>query len=210
MKRTETPLVIGVAGIMGAGKSTVAKVFEEMGAELIDADRIGKEMLGDAGLRGEVVKAFGDGVIGAEGAIDAAKLGRAAFASPERARTLDRLTRKLLVEKIRARIGELSSSAQVIVVDAALLPEWDAAHWLDVLVVVDSPEARAIERVASGRFSEAEARARMAHQFSRARKAKAADVLIVNDGSLEELKEKARKVYGTLVGDPGYRWKRRE
>lgn len=195
---------------MGAGKSTVAGAFEEMGARLIDADRMGKDLLADPGLKAGIVKAFGAGVVGPDGGIDAARLGRAAFASRASARTLDRLTRKLLIEKIRARIEEMSSSAQPIVVDAALLPEWNAAPWLDVLVVVDSSEARAIQRAACGRFSEAEARGRMGHQFSRARKAKAADVLIVNDGSLEELKEKARKVYCTLVGDSGWRLKGRE
>jgi len=204
MKRTERPVVIGVTGIMGSGKSTVARVFEEMGAARIDADAMGKQMLEEPEIAAEVVKAFGESVRGAGGAIDTGKLGRAAFATETGAHMLDRLTRKALIERIRTKIGELKSCAPVIVVDAALLAEWDAKPWLDVLVVVDSDEGRALERISSGgRFSEAAARLRMEHQFSRAEKARAADVLIVNDGSVEELREKARKVFLALVVSGG-------
>jgi dephospho-CoA kinase len=105
-----------------------------------------------------------------------------------------------LVARIKARIEELRASAPVIVVDAALLPEWDARPWLDVVVVVDSDEGRSIERLASGgRRGEADVRARMAHQFSRQKKAAYADVLIPNHGSLDELRQRACAAFRALV-----------
>jgi dephospho-CoA kinase len=204
MKPTKKPLVVGVTGIMGAGKTTVAKVFEEMGAVLIDADAMGKAMLGEPEIRGALVTAFGAGITGAGGRIDGAKLGRAAFASGASARKLDALTREPLIARIRARIEEVRESADVIVVDAALLPEWKAGAWLDVLVVVDAEEGRARERLAAGsRFSDADVRARMQHQISRAEKAGAADIVIPNHGSLEDLRARARAVYGALLAGDG-------
>lgn len=185
---------------MGAGKSTVAKVFEEMGASLIDADRMGKEMLKDPGIRDSVIQAFGAGVKGQDGFIDTAALGKIAFGNQANARKLDDITKDPLVARIRARIEELRVGSPVIVVDAALLPEWDARSWLDVVVVVDCDERRSTERLtADSRLDEANVRARMGHQLSRQKKAAYADVLIPNHGSVEELRERARAVFRALV-----------
>lgn len=203
MKPISRPLVIGVAGIMGAGKSTVTKVFEEMGAKVIDADRMGKEMLKDPRMRDRVINAFGEGVRGANGEIDTAALGRTAFAGEDNSRKLDEITGAALVARIKARIEELRATSPVIVVDAALLPEWDARPWLDVVVVVDCDERRSVERLLAGsKMDEANVRLRMEHQMSRQEKAGYADVLIPNHGSLEELRQRARAVFRALV-EPG-------
>ena len=193
-------LVVGVAGIMGSGKSTVARVFEDLGAGRVDADLLGREMLKDERIRDEIVDKFGRRVIKTNGEIDTLKLGRAAFKNPESARHLDRITREALIKRIRSRINDLSASRDVVVVDAALLPEWKPEDWIDILVVVDSDEESAVRRAArEARFTRANVRARMEHQLSRREKSKEADVIIPNYGSLEELKDKARKVYRTLL-----------
>jgi dephospho-CoA kinase len=200
MKPTSKPLVVGIAGIMGAGKSTVAAVFEEMGARVVDADALGKEMLDDPAIRGSLVEAFGAKITDPSGKIDPAKLGKAAFQSETSARTLDGITRDALVARIRARIGELGASSDVVVVDAALLPEWGAEAWLDILVVVDSEEGRAMERLAGrSRFDQADVRRRMGHQLGRAAKAGRADIIIPNYGTLEELKTRASGVFRKLL-----------
>jgi dephospho-CoA kinase len=200
MRPIKKPLVVGVAGIMGAGKSTVAGVFEELGATRVDADELGKAMLKELAVKSAVVEAFGSGVTDGRGEIDTARLGRIAFESPENARKLDGVTREPLIAKIRARIAELRPTSEVIVIDAALLPEWDAKPWLDVLVVVDCEEERSAERLAArSRFKESEVRSRMKHQFDRSRKAAAADIVIPNYGSLEDLKARARAIFWTLV-----------
>lgn len=193
-------MVVGVAGIMGAGKTTVAQVFEELGAARIDADTVGKGLLKDRQIRQAVVEAFGEGITTRGGDIDNAKLGAAAFADTESALTLDKLTRDTLIARIRTMIEDLKESASVVVVDAALLPEWDSRSWIDVLVVVDSDEEKAIERsCCDPRFDAPSVRARMKHQFSRKEKTREADVIIPNYGTLEELKDRARKVFWTLV-----------
>jgi dephospho-CoA kinase len=200
MRPTEkSALVVGVAGIMGSGKTTVAKVFEDQGAVRIDADLMGRELLEDHGVKPRIVEAFGSKVLNADGGIDSARLARAAFAGPDSARKLDGVTRGPLIEKIRGRIRDLAGSAEVVVVDAALLPEWSPREWIDVLVVVDSDEEAAVRRASrSSRFKPADIRARMRHQLSRREKSREADVIIPNFGGLDELRERARVVFRTL------------
>jgi len=201
-KRTDKkPLVIGVSGIMGAGKSTVARVFQRLGARLIDADALGKDLLGDRAVKADLVEAFGKAITNRKGEIDTRKLGRAAFADRKQAQTLDRLTRVRLIERIKQEIDRVKENESVIVVDAALLPEWDSSSWIDVLVVVDADEEKALERSCAGsRFDKDNVRSRMKHQMARKEKARQADVIIPNFGSAEELKDKAEKVFWTLVG----------
>jgi dephospho-CoA kinase len=205
MRRTEkSTLVVGIAGIMGAGKSTVAKVFEELGADLIDADAIGKDLLSSPEMKAAITEAFGKGVRGAGDEIDTSKLGRVAFRDTESARKLSRLTQEPLITSIKSKIDEMAASADMIVVDAALLPEWDSKSWVDVLIVVDSCEDASVSRSCSDkRFKPANVRKRMKHQFSRREKTRCADIIIPNYGSLDELKERARKVFWTLMGIAG-------
>jgi dephospho-CoA kinase len=186
---------------MGAGKSTVARVFQGLGARLIDADAIGKALLEERAVRDALVEAFGKAVTDRKGGIDPRKLGQAAFSSREQALKLDEVTRAPLIERIKAEIEKAGEGEKVIVVDAALLPEWESASWIDVLVVVDAEEERALERSCAGsRFDEDNVRSRMEHQMSRKQKASQADVIIPNFGSVEDLKDRAEKVFWTLVG----------
>jgi dephospho-CoA kinase len=202
MKHTEKKsIVVGVSGIMGSGKTTVAKAFEKLGAKRIDADEIGKELLKQDRVRRAIVDAFGEGVTDAKGGIDTSKLAAAAFKTEEDVRKLNAITRDELIARIRSRVEELGGTADIIVVDAALLPEWDSRQWLDVLIVVDSCEKASFSRACQGaRFRRASVRARMKHQFSRREKTGCADIIIPNYGSLEDLRERAGKVFSTLMG----------
>ncbi len=204
-RRTDNQvLVIGVSGIMGSGKSTVARVFQGLGARLIDADALGRDLLMDKNVKQALIEAFGKEITTRKGEIDPPKLGAAAFSSRKHALNLDEITRGPLVARIKAEIEKVKESERVIVVDAALLPEWDSKSWIDVHVVVDSDEARAVERSCGDcRFDAVNVRARMKHQFSRKQKTREADVIIPNFGSVEELKDKAEKVFWTLVGISG-------
>lgn len=201
-RRTDSQaLVIGVSGIMGAGKSTVARMFQGLGARLIDADALGKDLLEDQKVKRDLIEAFGEEITNREGDIDPSKLGAAAFSSRKHALKLDEVTRESLIARIRAEIEKFRETERVIVVDAALLPEWDSRSWIDVLVVVDCDEDRAVKRSSvEDRFDAENVRARMKHQFSRKQKTREADVIIPNFGSIEELRERTEKVFWTLVG----------
>jgi dephospho-CoA kinase len=203
MKPTR-PLVIGVAGIMGAGKSTVVRVFEDMGAAVVDADAMGKEMLAEPGMGKALVAAFGQGIADGQGRIDAGALGRVAFGSPANASRLDGITRDALIARIKARIEELRASAEVIVIDAALLPEWEAKPWLDLLIVVDCDEDEASARLArNARFGADEVKARMKHQMSRSEKVRCADIVLRNSGTLDDLRAEARRVFQAVIRTKG-------
>jgi dephospho-CoA kinase len=190
--------------MMGSGKTTVARVFARLGAAVIDADRLGRELLDDPDIRRRLEKAFGPAVIGPDGSVDRARLAEIAFAAREGARQLDRITREPLLDRIRAEIERLRGKAEAVVVDAALLPEWKARDWLDVLVVVDSDEKICLERAATGRgFDFEDVERRMACQFSRRQKNAQADIIIPNVGTAEDLRERARKVFNTLMATTG-------
>lgn len=194
-------VAVGVAGMMGAGKSTVARTFESLGAALVDADEIGKGLLEDEALKRDIVEAFGEGILDDGGAIDPARLGEAAFVDEASVLKLNEITRGPLISRVMRRIEDLGQSADVVVVDAALLPEWGAHAWLDFLIVVDSDEEACVSRmVANRRFSEETVRTRMASQLSREDKKRYADLVIMNDGSEQDLIEKARKAYETVLG----------
>jgi dephospho-CoA kinase len=205
MKHTDKKcIVVGVSGIMGSGKTTVAKVFEGLGARRIDADEIGRELLKEPEIRRAIIDAFGKGVQDAAGGIDTARLAAEAFKTEARVRKLNEITRDALIERIRKEIEQCAGGADIVVVDAALLPEWDSKDWIDVLVVVDACEDSSLRRSCSDpRFKPASVRARMKHQFSRKKKSDCADILIPNYGSLEDLRERAAKVFSTLSGIAG-------
>ena len=193
-------VAVGVAGIMGAGKSTVARAFEDLGAVKIDADEIGKALLEDEAIKRQLVEAFGEGVLGPDAEVSTYRLGEAAFRDSACALKLSDITRGPLVGDIMARVEDLKASADVVVVDAALLPEWGAHAWLDYLIVVDSDEEACVERMArSSRFDQDTVRARMACQLSREDKKRHADLVILNDGSEQDLVEKAREAYETVL-----------
>ena len=108
MKPTKKPLVVGVTGIMGAGKTTVARVFEEMGATLVDADAMGKAMLEEPEIRDALVGGLRRGNHGRRRSDRPREAGRGGLREPRgSARTLDALTREPLIARIRARIEEL-------------------------------------------------------------------------------------------------------
>jgi dephospho-CoA kinase len=179
-------LRVGLTGGAGAGKSTVAARLRELGAVVIDADALAREVLepGTAGLQ-EVVSAFGDGVLRADGSLDRAALAAVVFADPERRRQLEAITHP----RIAARTSELLAAARaaVVVHDVPLLVEKAMAPAYDVVVVVDAPEEQRVERLVRRGLAEEDARARIAAQATRAERQQVADVWLDNDGSANDL-----------------------
>lgn len=194
--------VIGLTGGIASGKSTVARLFEARGARVVDADRLAREVVapGSPGLA-EVVAAFGAEVLGPDGSLDRAWLGRRVFGDREARRRLEAITHP----RIAARFWEETERAReagvpVVVYEAALLVESGGRGAVESLVVVvASPEAqRARARVRDG-LSEAEVQARIDAQVSMAERLAAADHVIHNDGSPEELEAQVAALWATLT-----------
>ena len=193
-------LKVGLTGGIGAGKSEVSRLLVSYGAVLIDADRIAREVVepGTPGLAA-VVAAFGDGVLTGDGTLDRPKLGSIVFADPERLATLNAIVHPL----VGARSAELESAADpgdVVIHDVPLLTENGLASLYDLVVVVDaSPETQLDRLVRLRGMAEAEAKARMAAQATRADRLEIADLVIDNDGPLDALEPQVREVWDELT-----------
>lgn len=181
---------------MGAGKSTVAKVFAERDAYLIDADKIAREVVaaGTPGLAA-LAEAFGEEVIGADGELDRAALAAKAFADDESRATLNSITHPL----IGARTAELLDAAPanaIVVQDIPLLVENHTAPFFHAVVVVHADEELRVHRLVNSRgIDEADARARISAQATEPQRRAVADVWLDNSGTHEQLVEQAIDVW---------------
>lgn len=193
-------LRLGLTGGIGAGKSEVSRMLSSYGAVLIDSDRIAREVVepGSPGLAA-VVAEFGPGVLTPDGTLDRPKLGGIVFGDPERLRALNAIVHPL----VRARSAELEAAAgpdAIVVHDVPLLAENGLAPLYDLVMVVDVAPGTQVDRLVRLRgMTEDEARARMAAQATREQRLAVADVVIDNDGPLEELEPQVRKVWAELA-----------
>lgn len=187
-------ITIGLTGNVASGKTTVAERWNDAGVHVIDADGLGHRVLEeDLDVRGELVDAFGREILAPDGSIDRAALGERAFDSPEDIRALNAIVHPPLVERLDTELAEARDrGVEVVAIDAALLLEFGVEDALDVLVVVSAPRDVRADRLIRERGLGRERIARiMAAQMPDAEKAAAGDYVIVNDGSIEELGQKA-------------------
>ncbi len=199
--------VIGLTGGIGSGKSTVARLLGELGAEVVDADRVGHDVYepGTEGFR-RVVDCFGEEVVGTDGRIDRGRLGQIVFADPNRLRELNAIVHPLIAAEIGRRIAahRAGPAAAPLVIEAALLVE---AGWYQVVdetwLVVAAPEV-VTHRLATDRNLDAAAiERRRRAQLSDAERTRHANVLIDNSGSREELAARVRTLWAQrFASDP--------
>jgi dephospho-CoA kinase len=179
---------VGLTGGIGAGKSAVARRLADRGAVVIDADVLAREVVasGTAGLD-EVVDAFGPGVLGADGVLDRPALGTRVFADEAARRRLE----GIIHPRVRARSAELAAAAPpdaIVVEDVPLLVEAGLAPTYHLVVVVEADQEVRVRRLVDTRGMTPEAaRARIAAQADDARRRDAADALLRNDGSLNDV-----------------------
>ncbi len=187
---------IGITGQIGAGKSTAARILQQMGAYLIDADRIGREAVEEhAKLRTELAKAFGDDVIDTQGRLKRALVARRAFADERSKQRLDKLVHPYLLRDLRQQIKEAERNHRVVVVDATLIFDWGLEGELDFTIVIYAPRSIRFMRLGKKGVDAVDARARQRRQLSLAEYRKRADVVIDNRGSAAELKARLERLW---------------
>jgi dephospho-CoA kinase len=192
-------LRVGLTGGIGSGKSEVSRRLAAQGAIIIDADAIAREVVapGTEGLA-EVVEAFGEEVLRADGELDRPALGDIVFADPELRGKLNAIVHP----RVGARMQELEREAgpgAIVVHDVPLIAENGMAGAYDVVVVVDVPPRLQVERLERFRGMTAEqARARMAAQASREQRLAIAGIVIDNSGSLSELDRQVGDLWAEL------------
>jgi dephospho-CoA kinase len=200
---SDGPLVLGIVGRTGSGKSTVARALADAGAVVLEADRLGHEVTDtDPEVRAELMSEYGVDVYLPDGKLDRAKVAKSVFRDPEARLRLDLLVHPRIIARIHARYAELKAAKfrGAMVIDAALLLDWGLERECDWVVAVVAPEAVQIERLASSRgWSREHAAERLAVQRSDAEFRAAADVTFENDGSREALEARAREMLGRLL-----------
>jgi len=208
-------VIIGLTGGVAAGKSTAAREFERLGAALIDADRIGHEVIapGRVAWR-ELRRAFGDRILvpraaRASGSAEAARpidrrvLGAIVFADPRARRRLNAIVHPRLIRELARRVAALTRAGRVVVIDAALLVELGWRDRVETLVVVDAPRELRVARLRRLGFSRRAALDRIGAQASRRDRLREADVVLSNAGTPAELRRRARTVWRQLVAPDG-------
>jgi dephospho-CoA kinase len=193
-------LLVGLTGGIGAGKSTVARLLESKGAVVVDTDDLARQVtrLGTP-THAAILDRFGGEIEGPDGEIDRARLADVVFSDPAALADLNALVHPAVEAAVGRRLVELPS-AGVVVLDVPLLVEvgWDAR--CDVVVVVDAPEDVAVRRLVGQRdVAEADVRRRIASQASRAERLARADVVIANDGSLDDLARRVDEAWAELT-----------
>jgi dephospho-CoA kinase len=193
-------LLVGLTGGIGSGKSTVARLLEERGAVVFDADVLARAAV-EPGTPGHeaVVARFGANVLGPGGAVDREALASIVFADPAARRDLEGIVhpevRRLFAEGCEVH----RDTDRVVVLSAPLLVETGMHTAFEVLVVVSAPPETQVERLLRERgMSEDEARARIAAQAPLEDKAAVADVIVDNDGPIEELEQQVDRLWADL------------
>ena len=191
-------LVIGLTGGVGSGKSTVSNYLAELGATLIDADKVGHEAyLPDTPAYKDIAETFGPTVVGPDGQIDRKALGGIVFSDRALLDELNAIVwprlRDMILERIEGLRGE---GAEGVVVEAAVLIEANWMSLVDEVWVTAAPEDTVVERVmARNDWGEEQIRARIRSQISHEERVKHADVVIDTDGSLDDVKRKVRALW---------------
>lgn len=192
----------GLTGGIASGKSTVARMFEELGAKIIDADRLGHELLrAPLPTYQEIVRRFGSEILDHAREIDRKRLGAIVFAQPERLRELNAVLHGPIVERVEelAREHHAQDPSAVTLVNAALIFEAGiGGNFAKVLVTWCRPDQQIARLTAKGGLTRKEAEQRIAVQMSGEEKRRRADYVIDCSGSLEETRRQVEAVYPEL------------
>jgi dephospho-CoA kinase len=195
-------LKVGLTGGIGSGKSTVSRLLASYGAVVIDSDVIAREVVaaGTPGLAA-VTEEFGTAVIRPDGELDREALGAVVFADPSRLAALNAIVHPLVGQRT-AELQDRASAegAEVVVFDVPLLAENGLASLYDVVVVVDCPVEVAVSRLVELRgMTEADARARIAHQATREERLAVATHVLDNSGTLADLEPQVAALWAALT-----------
>jgi dephospho-CoA kinase len=195
-------LRIGLTGGIGSGKSTVAARLAELGAVVIDSDRLAREVVavGSPGLAG-VVERFGSSVLLPDGSLNRPRLGGLVFSDPAALADLNAIVHPL----VRGRSDALSVQAAAdgvaaVVHDIPLLVDNKMAAGFDKVIVVEAPLELRLQRLAGRGLDEATARARIAAQASDEQRRAVADIVLDNSGSMGELSAQVDAAWARLIG----------
>ena len=195
-----TPFCIGLTGGIGSGKSSAAKIFQELGAAVVDTDQIAHELTRRGGAAiAAIADHFGADCIAADGSLDRSKMRRLVFADPKAKRKLEAILHPLIRRESRARIAA-AQQPYVLVVVPLLLETGAYRELIKRVLVVDCDEARQIARtVRRSGLAIDEVRAIMAAQLPRAERLTAADDVLHNDADIDALRRQVEILHAKYL-----------
>lgn len=193
------PLVIGLTGNIATGKSTVAEMLADLGAEAIDADRVAHAVMRPGTpAHAAIVERFGPHVLRGDGTIDRAWLGSQVFSDPQALEDLERIVHPAVIDEVQRRIAE--SPAEVVVVEAIKLIEAGMAETCDAVWVTICPAEERVRRLVEERgMAPVDARQRVAAQPPQSEKVARADVVIDTDVSLAATRAQVEAAWRRLL-----------
>jgi len=195
--------VIGLTGGIGSGKSTVAAMLADLGADVIDTDKVGHDAYrpGSDGFR-QVTAAFGPEIVAPDGTIDRRALAAKVFSDPAALRRLNAIVHPLIGLAVRDWLQRAQAEPRTapIVVEAPVLMEAGWRFFDEVWVVVVEPETAVARVTASRGMTADEVRGRVAAQMSNAERMRLADRVIRNDGDLRALRQEVEAAWRAVTG----------
>ena len=196
-------VVIGLTGGVGTGKSTVAKMFRQLGAVALDADVIAHQAMEPKRLAWRsIVKAFGRDVLNTDQTVNRRRLASIVFSDEQRRRQLERIIHPVVLRQIKRALHRLwrTRGVKVVVLDIPLLLEAGAEGWVDALVVVTAPPEAQRERLQRTHgWSDGETAARIAAQWDLSAKAALADYVVDNSNGVDATRTQVRQLWKQLV-----------
>ena len=197
--------VVALTGGIGSGKSAVCREFSRLGAAIVDADALAREVVapGSEGLR-EVVELLGPEVCREDGSLDRPRVAALVFQDPERRAALEGIIHPRVRERLTARVAGLVRAArhELLVLDIPLLFETGREQVYEQVIVVSCPTEQRVKRLVQQRgLAEEDVRARIAAQLSLTEKAERADLVIDNSGSRAVLRAQVERAWQRLFDD---------
>jgi dephospho-CoA kinase len=200
-------LLVGLTGGIGSGKSTVAAMLDRRGAVVIDADDLARRAV-EPGTPGHarVLEAFGNDVVAPSGEIDRERLARVVFADPEARRSLESIVHPEVARLFSEAVEAHRDTDRIVVYVVPLLVERSLQGAFDLVIVVSAePELRVARLTAERRMGDDDVRGRMSAQLSDEERERAGDVVIRNEGSVEELDRAVEDLWNDLQRVAGAR-----
>lgn len=197
LRQAQDRLCVGLTGGIGCGKSTVAKMFQERGALIIDADEIAHQLTQADGCAIDAIRAaFGDRYITPDGSLDRAKMRELIFSDGVAKHTLERLLHPLILDQAQRQIMQVPLAPYIVMVVPLLLESPAFLQLVQRILVVDCDESRQVERVMQrSKLSEAEVRTIMAQQAPRQQRLSAANDVIHNNGGFTSLTQQVEALH---------------
>lgn len=186
-------MIVGITGYIGSGKTTIAKCFEQGGFTILDVDAISHELLRDQEIRTKLIATFGESILDRKLQIDRGKLSEIVFNNPEKLHRLNNIIHHKLRDVILETLKTMKKKHNRIIIDVALMDELKLLGYIDKLISIKTSLELIYQRLAS-RYTQRE----VLNVLNNQKMPLKADIVIENNGTLEELEQKVQQIINEL------------